>query len=429
MIDKPPTASVAAINDMMFVNPRSVKKLWEDSSYGKATWTGTVIDVSIPYSFSSGMNTNAWADAAEAAARAQGYEPNNYTAKVTMLGIGGQNGTGGVATANGGTSRVWIYDCRDMHTTAHELGHTIGLPHASSDTNNDGIIDAEYGDGSDVMGSGQGYHINAPHAVQKGWLNPTTISANGTYTVTPVENSTGVRVYKYIPPSGSPYYFSYRQPIGFDSFTSWYDGGAKSPIGAPFTNGVNIHRFNGSSQTLYITTLNDGGVFAIPGTSAVITQNSHNGSGVTFTVTGAGGNGAISGTRRVVNQLSGKAIDNGSTTLGSGNVQWDVNNINSGNQQKWVFTQNPDTSWNIINLHTGLAMEMQSTSNGAQSKVWSSSGGSNQRWWVDVQSDGSYKIWNQWSGKSLENASSTVNGAPIIQWPWSGGGRQRWSFQ
>lgn len=137
----------------------------------------------------------------------------------------------------------------------------------------------------------------------------------------------------------------------------------------------------------------------------------------------------IAGTHRIVDIQSNKAIDNGSTSLGSGCVQWGINDVSGGGQQKWTFTQNADTSWNIINQRTGLAMEMEATTNGAQAKVWSANGGSNQRWWVDRQSDGTFKVWNQWSGRALENASSLQDGTAVIQWDWSGGYWQRWSLQ
>ena len=50
----------------------------------------------------------------------------------------------------------------------------------------------------------------------------------------------------------------------------------------------------------------------------------------------------------------------------------------------------------------------------------------NQRWWVDIQSDGTYKIWNKANSKSLDGASSTKNGSPLVQWDWNGGSQQRW---
>jgi beta-glucanase (GH16 family) len=139
--------------------------------------------------------------------------------------------------------------------------------------------------------------------------------------------------------------------------------------------------------------------------------------------------GSIRGTHRIVNAQSGKAMDAGSTTIGVSVVQWGINNVNDGMQQKWIFSQNSDTSWNVINQNSSYSLEMQSASDGAQVKQWTQNGGSNQRWWVDRQSDGSYKIWNQWSGKALENASSAQDGTPIIQWAWSGGNWQRWNLQ
>jgi hypothetical protein len=38
-------------------------------------------------------------------------------------------------------SRTWI----------HELGHSLGMNHAGTDTNNDGVMEQEYGDDSCYM--------------------------------------------------------------------------------------------------------------------------------------------------------------------------------------------------------------------------------------------------------------------------------------
>jgi hypothetical protein len=37
---------------------------------------------------------------------------------------------------------------------AHELGHSLGMNHASTDSNNDGRVDVEYADLSDPLGPG-----------------------------------------------------------------------------------------------------------------------------------------------------------------------------------------------------------------------------------------------------------------------------------
>lgn len=60
----------------------------------------------------------------------------------------------------------------------HELFHNMGLGHSSTDYNNDNVIDDEYGDISDIMGSTNGYYppkLNFPHLYQLGWLNKINI--------------------------------------------------------------------------------------------------------------------------------------------------------------------------------------------------------------------------------------------------------------
>jgi hypothetical protein len=142
-----------------------------------------------------------------------------------------------------------------------------------------------------------------------------------------------------------------------------------------------------------------------------------------------GSGGGIAGTHVIINQANGLAIDNGSsTTQGAGMLQW---GSNGGSQQKWNFTQNSDTSWNIINQYSGQALDDpgSSTANGTRMVQWGSNGGSNQKWWVDVQSNGHYKIWNQASSAALDNDNQTTNGTPLIQWGWNGGANQLWILQ
>ena len=144
---------------------------------------------------------------------------------------------------------------------------------------------------------------------------------------------------------------------------------------------------------------------------------------------GGGGGGSIAGTHVIVNQANGLAIDNGSSTVqGALMVQW---GLNGGSQQKWTFTQNSDTSWNIISQYSGQALDDpgSSTANGTQMVQWGANGGSNQKWWVDVQSNGHYKIWNQASSLALDDDNSNANGTPLIQWGWNGGANQLWILQ
>lgn len=80
-------------------------------------------------------------------------------------------------------------------------------------------------------------------------------------------------------------------------------------------------------------------------------------------------------------------------------------------------------SSNIGGIHTS------STANGLQMVQWTPLRGTNQRWWIDQQSDGSCKIWNQATGKSLDNSSNNINGYKLIQGDWNGGIQQRWNLQ
>ena len=140
-------------------------------------------------------------------------------------------------------------------------------------------------------------------------------------------------------------------------------------------------------------------------------------------------NGPIAGVHTIVSAQDGLAVDNASTnTPGAGAVLWGGN---GGSAQKWLFTQNSDTSWTITSQFSGQVLDDPgySTTNGTQVGQWGGNGGDNQRWWVDVQSDGSYKIWNKYSSLALDSASATANGKPVIQWGWNGGIQQRWLLQ
>lgn len=56
-------------------------------------------------------------------------------------------------------------------TMAHELGHNLGLGHASTDSDDDGFQEAEYGDQSCTMGSVPAWRMpNAPHRLALGWI-------------------------------------------------------------------------------------------------------------------------------------------------------------------------------------------------------------------------------------------------------------------
>ena len=137
----------------------------------------------------------------------------------------------------------------------------------------------------------------------------------------------------------------------------------------------------------------------------------------------------IGGIHVITNKKTGLAIDSaGKFGNGAEVIQW---GLNGGQNQRWLLTQNSDSSWNIINLSTWEALDCPggSASNNLTMVQWQPSRNSNQRWLIDQQPDGTVKISNQASGKVLDGSSSTVNGATLVQWGWSGGPQQLWNLQ
>jgi hypothetical protein len=137
----------------------------------------------------------------------------------------------------------------------------------------------------------------------------------------------------------------------------------------------------------------------------------------------------IAGMHYIVSAQNGIAVDNGgSSTNGAGIIQWALNN---GQNQQWNFTQNEDSSWNIVSEQSWLALDVPggNATNGTQLDQWTPTRANNQRWWVDLQSDGTYKIWSQATSGALDNSSNSTNGYKLIEWGWNGGTNQRWKLQ
>ncbi|KAI4138536.1 MAG: hypothetical protein L6R39_006736 [Caloplaca ligustica] len=137
----------------------------------------------------------------------------------------------------------------------------------------------------------------------------------------------------------------------------------------------------------------------------------------------------VGGIHVIANQKTGMTIDSAGK-YGNGNavVQW---GRNGGLNQRWLLTQNSDTSWNIVNLSTWQALDCP----GGKAEVnramvqWAPNRDENQRWWVDQQEDGTYKIWNKASSCALDGESGTANGVALIQSGWNGSSQQRWRLE
>ncbi len=82
--------------------------------------------------------------------------------------------------------RLWMLTS-SASTLAHELGHNLGLHHATYDPNDDRVLaipSDEYGDGTDVMGSASHVvFVNRPHLEALGYHTGRTSTAEATLTI------------------------------------------------------------------------------------------------------------------------------------------------------------------------------------------------------------------------------------------------------
>lgn len=275
----------------------SVDGCYQDSSFGQlgvggASYPGTDLDVqrvTITDTVTA-CNYTSWGSKADAAATNLG----SYQHRVYVVPADVSCGWAGLAYVNscpGPYCKSWVkayasQPCGYVDAIAHEVGHNLGLMHASTDLNNDSTIDCEYCDDSDFMGYAEANlrPLNGPHKVQMGWISgPGLVDASGggQFTLSPLSQpgAPWPQVATIIPSSGSPYYVSYRTASGYDALLSgtYYSWGVVGKI--------SIHRWPGGiTNTVFVTSLADGQTFTDAANRLTIVQNSHSASGVTFTV-------------------------------------------------------------------------------------------------------------------------------------------------
>jgi hypothetical protein len=289
--------AVAKSSSIMFGTAASVDACYKDSSYGALGMGGSVypggtldvVRVSVTEAATTGgtCNYTAWGSAADKAAAAAGIVLGNYQHRVYVLPSNVGCSWAGLAYVGCGNScQAWVkaysgQACGYNDAYAHELGHNLGMWHASTDTNNDGTLDCEYCDNSDFMGYAMANlrTQNGPHKVQMGWASGARVvdgSQGGTFTISSLAQSAAAspQVVKVRPNSGDPYYVSFRTATGCDQ---------SMPSSATYLNRTTVHRWS-SGNTRYVASLADGETFSDATTGVSVKQLSRTADSATIQV-------------------------------------------------------------------------------------------------------------------------------------------------
>jgi hypothetical protein len=297
-----PTCGEACLRDGMFGNgagARSVAGLFLDSSGGftfnneaAASRASRVMTVSIDYPVNT-CDADAIGNLADAAATAAGVDINQYTFKFYLIPSASACGWGGLAYVGACGEEAGSTYCKawaktqtsGSSTWTHELGHNVGMNHASTDTNNDGTIDDEYGDTTCPMGDSWQYQrFHALHRLEMSWLKPeknvvtnavgaVALKANGA--VQAGSNDKALIRVGSRAANGDAYWVSLR--TGSSTRPGSYDVG----LDASVANKVHVHRFplvmcNGltGANSLLVATLSVGQSFNVPGDNVAVTFTS-----------------------------------------------------------------------------------------------------------------------------------------------------------
>lgn len=278
----------------MFLSPTSANVTYEETSYGMSGFNSDSnndgdLDIYGPYQVVRPSNPCDFTELRTMATQVRnmafqqdGVNGSNWQHRMFVLPQEAACAWAGIATigCSANDCNVFLDDTYTYWEVlyTHELGHNLGMYHASWDYNNDGTPDYEYGDHSCLMGQPQlNIHNNAPHKIQKDWIPSgriRNVTSGGIYRIASLETSpsstTLPLVLRFQVPNSYPldyYYISYRRGVGLDANLS-----------SQYRDRVAIHRTRGYAwdRTLYLTALyeNTSG-FVFPELNIRVQQVSH----------------------------------------------------------------------------------------------------------------------------------------------------------
>jgi hypothetical protein len=294
-----------------FTNADSVAAYYAEASYGQLTLAGDVFGwYEIPND-NSGCATDAWANAAMAAATADGVSLAGYEHVVFAFPATPGCGWAGLAQLPGRYAWLQGTGAMSLRVFAHELGHNLGTHHASTLScmaggsrvalvaDVGGCAVSEYGDPFTVMGSASRMHVSNLSRGNAGWLaagNTLTVTASGDHLLTPVATpGTAVKAIRIARTTDTYLLLEFRQPYGtqFETFgtTSPVAAGVSVRIAPAYTSRTRSYLVdtNPATTTFSDAPLTAGSTLVDPLTGVSITNLSVDASGATVRVTFPGG--------------------------------------------------------------------------------------------------------------------------------------------
>ncbi|MFJ9817662.1 glycoside hydrolase family 47 protein [Streptomyces sp. NPDC101151] len=137
---------------------------------------------------------------------------------------------------------------------------------------------------------------------------------------------------------------------------------------------------------------------------------------------------APSGTFRLLNRATGRAMDVSGASLSDGGavITWTPH---TGANQRWIATTSgAHTKLTCLNSGKVLEVPRSSTADGTALNQWAHNGTNTQQWALQPAGDGYQRLVNRNSGKALD-IDGTAGGAAVVQRPVSDAASQQWQLE
>jgi chitodextrinase len=220
--------TTSTVRSVVFDGASSVAAYYRAASYDALNLTGDVFGWYTIDATNAGCDYLTWASQARTRAQSAGVNLGAYQYLVYAFPNTSSCGWAGLGYLPGSGS--WINGYMDLRVVGHELGHNLGVHHASSLACTSGgtpvpigstCSASEYGDPFTIMGNGATRLQHNWHRAQLGWsVGTQTVTTGGVFTLPAVGTSTSLpRLLRVARGDGTYLNLEFRQPAAtFDTF-------------------------------------------------------------------------------------------------------------------------------------------------------------------------------------------------------------------